>query len=1355
MPPGEIPPEHALREFVFDKTKRYDLSAANIPPEHALVDFVFDPSCKDTSSLTPVKPQISSTGGNVSYAQTCTASSIIAPCQHQENAFERLSFSKGSEEYHDMIYDSPMNSHASSAAMTVKRLKADPRNRPDIDNNAWSTECVAGKENKVIIHHRQSGRQYKVSKSQAQKAKKRLTEENISHNVCNPAACSCRRNCYKKFTISDILGWREAISVCEDEECVRKHVLGLIRPPGRLAKSTHEVHLQLGGINVCRKFFCTALMVSDKKLRGKTRDALPNANVVKFGRDKKMPLMNMDCDLLPKYTAACNFLAEFFEETCQRPSETERLFPVNQSIELIYNDYYLPWHKRHDKKYWDGPASVRTLFRAVQDELFADVKRRKNHLHVRCHTCKTLDQAHLREFREHGFVPEFWKKERAAHRAQINGWRKLETQWHRKGAHTPQEYVVLAYDDTETFGFPHFTTRTYKGLPNERCKVLPFLLWDYSRGKRTYMYSASGAYKKGANRLCTMLKGYIDAVKADTSSPARHAHTLVLIADNYSENKNNTLFAFAADLVAKNAYSEVLLIFGPVGHTHSGIDQYHNTHNNILGLQTIGDLAGLISRYPSAWTAEATRPEAAVVDVQYDWDRFYAPHINKLGGCTNTNNDAVSVHGFRFKKRNGIVEMTWKHDAAETGWRGIDGNVGSPGFIILRSQSQGAPEEISRAKTVTNATYFNKFANNKMKDAMKNEGFAKLRPALLKTMAAGIIEHGEKTITKPGTIGKMFKFGNPEVCEIEVPFLKSDTMSAKMMFNVLQNPNEDRGVGDERAMREASAAQRIPVVGYAIVPRSERPTYKHANNVKYREGTEVEGLVDSRGNNKIDAIATQIREDAGLLPRDQDNQQKKIKKKKKAESKKGKSNTCTSRKKTKTVEDSNRQGSRTEKEKESYGRDKNDDSSGTDSEKEATTYTARHHNSTHMNKSEVIYIGEHADSEVDEEEKMEKKKEEKKKVQNTSARDAESSEDEDAALEKQTRLRLQLERNKLKNKLQDDHRKKELDEDHANLPKVIKVGLRVRYHDLQGRNPSADTMCRGVIIEVDSTNRQFYIKVDGRSHLAHTRGDEDTLQVEHEHDDRVYHINARDCTYEQGVLNGGQAEIIKKYRKWLLNTQQDAENKVIQETKGTALGRNYEREVNETRRKKRKRKEHDAEAAGGSNSKSAKTTKVGKCSICSKEFNSEHGFAIHTGRTHKKDGVARLIPLNERNRNPVTTANLKRKKQKTTKKIQRKRAQRTAAWDRGESESESSMYSENESESESENSEDESAEQFVVDEILNDRRGPDNTVELLVRWSGKGKKCGETYEDTWEPAAHIEKTAGRTVREYMKRVGAC
>ena len=113
-------------------------------------------------------------------------------------------------------------------------------------------------------------------------------------------------------------------------------------------------------------------------------------------------------------------------------------------------------------------------------------------------------------------------------------------------------------------------------------------------------------YQKGANRLCTTIFNYIQRLKyiTDDERPTMtnqsRARKLVLMADNFGENKNNIVFAFCTELVLRGWFDTVEFFSGPVGHTHNGNDAVHYTHNQIAGNQVSVTLAEFFAAFSSS-----------------------------------------------------------------------------------------------------------------------------------------------------------------------------------------------------------------------------------------------------------------------------------------------------------------------------------------------------------------------------------------------------------------------------------------------------------------------------------------------------------------------------------------------------------------------------------------------------------------------------------------------------------------------------------------------------------------------------------------------------------------------------------
>jgi len=153
----------------------------------------------------------------------------------------------------------------------------------------------------------------------------------------------------------------------------------------------------------------------------------------------------------------------------------------------------------------------------------------------------------------------------------------------------------------------------------------------------------------------------IRRIKSDYTKPGYRARKLYFIADSASENKNNTLFAYGTDMVRHKWVDEVQLLFGPVGHTHNGVDAAHKIHNQNVGANVSGDLGHFVQNYPNGFTSECSRPNANLINRTLDWTKYYAPHMRKIAGFTKTKYYPHAVRGFRIMRESGgNVSLKWK-----------------------------------------------------------------------------------------------------------------------------------------------------------------------------------------------------------------------------------------------------------------------------------------------------------------------------------------------------------------------------------------------------------------------------------------------------------------------------------------------------------------------------------------------------------------------------------------------------------------------------------------------------------------------------------------------------------------------
>ena len=154
------------------------------------------------------------------------------------------------------------------------------------------------------------------------------------------------------------------------------------------------------------------------------------------------------------------------------------------------------------------------------------------------------------------------------------------------------------------------------------------------------------------------------------------------------------VIAFCCELVSRAWFDVVEFAFGEVGHTHNGEDAAHHVLNQNVGCYVALTLGEHVLNYEKVWDDPRTRPEAVLVQDQYDWKQRYAPRevVQRIAGFTKTKLDPEVVHAFQVRRsQTGAVEVVWKKRAADTTWLGHDGQPamqadgrGSTGFMCLK-----------------------------------------------------------------------------------------------------------------------------------------------------------------------------------------------------------------------------------------------------------------------------------------------------------------------------------------------------------------------------------------------------------------------------------------------------------------------------------------------------------------------------------------------------------------------------------------------------------------------------------------------------------------------------------------------
>ena len=554
------------------------------------------------------------------------------------------------------------------------------RSVDEIDAINWSIEVCPTAKGFLKLTEARTGHNYVVPKARVRKAMQMLNPDDVSSCTSEVEnKCNCSRKCHEVLRNKDIAAHRLDLLNAPNEQELTNRLADIVRRNNR--------EFRLDGKRVCRAYYSQVCDVSESKLKKVLQLAKLDSGATCIAKGPRTVKPTQDLQTVHART----FWRWFFDNYSQKPNDHVRLFPVNQTYTQIWENFFEEWWKKSKLPTEEKPAQ-RTWINARQHEEFNNVQRRPKHFHCRCTTCNTLQERDLNSWKNAEERAK-WQRDKRLHYASVRAWRDLESSVCAQARQDPAGTILLYYDDTEAFGFPHMTNRPFKNMPKSRFYVVPWLLMNKGLGTQEYIYMPKKKWSKGANRIITQLHAYISSIKSDPTNIQHKARRLILIGDNYSENKNNALLAWMSDLVANKWFDDVECLFGEVGHTHSGDDATHNIHNNPCGNHENADLGQFIFNYRKTFS-EFTCPRAHILDVVYDWTKYYKPFMNPpVSGFSKTPHDMYTARGFRATRAaDNTVHLQWKVDPAmDKDWRGKDGNAGL-GFYLLKKATTGFPD---------------------------------------------------------------------------------------------------------------------------------------------------------------------------------------------------------------------------------------------------------------------------------------------------------------------------------------------------------------------------------------------------------------------------------------------------------------------------------------------------------------------------------------------------------------------------------------------------------------------------------------------------------------------------------------
>jgi hypothetical protein len=401
--------------------------------------------------------------------------------------------------------DSSEDDAAMCMTITNKRKRKDPAivaiARQNKNVGAWTQQQQSG----VFVKLTHTNPMYirvltfTVPANRKDKAMTKLDPKAMELVLTELSSCKCSGNrCQLSFSVADVINCRKAVFGNPDmdtEQKVTEELVRLLALHNPNAASNDGANLKYyilvkgKKVPVCSRFWPALYGICESKMKKVRRMVNNGSKLVVHGSQGQRNHPKM----IRKAVLCHGFWTHFFDKTCQRPTETMRLFPVNKPYDLIYIEFFLPWFKKQSQPaafpqlqevHFDDDRwapSLSTLKRARMHIDFKDVKERPKHYHAKCGDCDELNTIRLR-----GFVDSVHKQDYEilflAHQAEARGWHEHEEGRKAASRANPRDMMVIGYDDTSDLMLPKCTNRDIKNLTKSRLHVIPFNITNYTSG---------------------------------------------------------------------------------------------------------------------------------------------------------------------------------------------------------------------------------------------------------------------------------------------------------------------------------------------------------------------------------------------------------------------------------------------------------------------------------------------------------------------------------------------------------------------------------------------------------------------------------------------------------------------------------------------------------------------------------------------------------------------------------------------------------------------------------------------------------------------------------------------------------
>ena len=335
---------------------------------------------------------------------------------------------------------------------------------------------------------------------------------------------------------------------------------------------------------------------------------------------------------MPKQNVSSPKKDEFIAWLQRYASSVGDYMPDEECVVLPYPKFEGVWleykqekSNREEQNWLSYSYACRIFFEEISNIRLV----RSKGSHVCCKVCTSYQMRILKAKTDHERTE--LKKLRMLHVEKQRQERLFYYANREKAIASPDKYLSIIIDgmDQSKTNIPLFSRKTSDRTWGNR------LIGVKVHGIGNFIYVVDQHTPGGANLITEILRLTLLRLDAEGKLPYSDP-TLYLQMDNCSENKNQVVFAFLTDLVARSIFDEIHVGFLMVGHTHEDIDQYFSIISSWLRKTEVicPDHLSLKKEIASAFTeSKKNKTQAPVIlDVNarqlFNYDLYYKQHIN-------------------------------------------------------------------------------------------------------------------------------------------------------------------------------------------------------------------------------------------------------------------------------------------------------------------------------------------------------------------------------------------------------------------------------------------------------------------------------------------------------------------------------------------------------------------------------------------------------------------------------------------------------------------------------------------------------------------------------------------------------